>query len=255
MPAQDAPEERWYETVDIGLHVRDPIGPEAPTQAPEKSPGPDRLTKEDARRWFVDWSSSSSSSPSLSSGGSSNAVSAESSVGPTLSAEGVQHFSAVRGALRFVERADEAPGSRRSFRAQDGPFKVFIRGFSKKHVRVFVLWATGTNRWHHLYDLVADLQVERTDDIDRRLGIASLEAQYGLEACGVRHGMRANDAIEVLKGALLEYPGQSRQFRRLYAPDCDLEIVIQDSVVKYLTRGDPGWLDAALRLRDRRSEP
>ncbi|MBK8011122.1 MAG: hypothetical protein IPK13_07205 [Deltaproteobacteria bacterium] len=218
------PANRWYETVDIGLHVR------ALGQESTQSLRPERLATADVLGWFADEAS------------------------PTLSAEGQERFSKRLLDLRR-SRAEGAEGDAppkpevRFYGALDGPMKVFVRGFSRSEVRVFVLWATGASRWHHFFDLVADFQVARTADLDRRLGLAALEADYALEVCGVRHGMRVDDAIAALPGVLLEYPGQSLQFRRLYTVDCDVEIVVQDFIVKYLRRGDPGWLHLARTLR------
>lgn len=225
MSNESSPSERWYETVDIGRHVRALDG------TPMRSDQPDRPVPQDVLRWFADIGPNSETAGRA----------------PTLSPEGLRHFAALRAGLPAHEAEDHARD--RAYQALDGPLEVFVRGFSEHEVRVWVLWATGGSRWHHYFDLVADLRVPRSADIDRRFGLEGLEAMYTLEACGVRHGMRVDEVIAALPGELLEYPGQSLQLRRIYAIECDLELVIQDSILKYLVRGDPGWLDGAMRLR------
>lgn len=114
--------------------------------------------------------------------------------------------------------------------------------FSKSKVKVGVEFIVGHSRWHHYYKRLSEMVFSRNESIDKALGLPELEKQYGFSFKGVEHGTPVRDMQKLLGKKFKEYPGQSEQFRQLYYPDHDIEIVIQDQVVKYLRRGVPAWI-------------
>jgi len=49
-----------------------------------------------------------------------------------------------------------------------------------------------------------------------------------------------------------EYMGQSPQYRNIYYEKEDIEIIIQDFIVKYIQKGKPGWMDTPMKYKKER---
>ncbi len=152
--------------------------------------------------------------------------------------EGEKHFGGIAATLPDPPPAAHAhdPAYRRVATPTLG---AKVREFSERRARVWVLRSTGTSRWHHFFTLVSELVVDRTAGVDAVLGLSELEAQYSASFAGVRHGMKFSELPRL--GPCRDYQGQSPDFRNVYCEEHDIEIVVQDGIVKYVHRGRPSW--------------
>ncbi len=121
---------------------------------------------------------------------------------------------------------------------------VDIHGFSKTNVRFYVSFIYGHSRWHHYSILLKVFLIERDDYIDGVFSLRELESQYSFTFNGVGHGTTRKELEEILGSDYLEYRGQSPQYRNIYYQQHDIEVVLQDDLVKYLCKGRPGWMDS-----------
>ncbi len=121
---------------------------------------------------------------------------------------------------------------------------VDVHEFSKKNVRLDVSFVYGYSRWHQYHILLRAFRIERDDHIDAVFRLKELESRYTFTFKGVGHGTTSTELEKILGNNYFEYRGQSPQFRNIYYRQHDIEVVIQDDLVKYLCKGRPGWMDS-----------
>lgn len=121
---------------------------------------------------------------------------------------------------------------------------VDIHGFSKTNIRLYVSFIYGHSLWHHYDILLKAFLIERDDYIDGVFKLKELESRYSYTFKGARHGSTSTELEEKLGNNYFEYMGQSPQYRNIYYEQHDIEVVIQDDVVKYLCKGRPGWMNS-----------
>jgi len=167
-----------------------------------------------------------------------------------LFAQGTSQLTA-KGRARYAEakrrlaQAVRPPASRRldpAYRALDEPPFARVHELSSRRVRVFVLHKTGVSRWHHFFRLLDALLVERSPAVDRAFGLPALEGLLGTTYRGVGHGTTFEAAVRLLGDSFDEYLGQSPDFRNIYYPQHNLELVVQAGRVMILHRRRPGWM-------------
>jgi hypothetical protein len=199
---EDQPTEVWYRPVDIGEHVR--VGLIRPELA----------TETQALTWFT---------------------------AKGFAPEGEQHFTALAATLPVPPPGEHAH-DHAYHPVTQATLGVKVHEFSTRRARVWVVRPTRQSRWHHLFDLVSELVLDRTARVDALFGLPALEAQYTASFAGVRHGMKVSELPPL--GPCRDYPGQSPSFRNIYCEDHELEIVVQDGIVKYVQHGKPSWAEA-----------
>lgn len=126
---------------------------------------------------------------------------------------------------------------------QEFPVEVLVREFSANDGWVSVVFSVGYSRWHHYYMLLKDYRINRSPEVDRMFGLDQLVKKYTLTYQDIGYGSSFQDLIHTLGLNFLEYPGQSIQLRTLYFPGADLEVILQDGMVKYLENGKPEWVN------------
>ncbi|NQV01276.1 MAG: WG repeat-containing protein, partial [Bacteroidia bacterium] len=125
----------------------------------------------------------------------------------------------------------------------EAPVDVIVKEFSRDNVRICVVFTIGHSRWHHYHLLLKDYLIERNDKADQMFRLKQLEERYGATFNGIGHGASFHDLVRSLGLNYRENIGQSIQYRTLYYPDQNLEVILQDGVVKYLVEDKPEWID------------
>ncbi|MBE0648903.1 MAG: WG repeat-containing protein, partial [Bacteroidales bacterium] len=125
----------------------------------------------------------------------------------------------------------------------EAPIDVIVREFSPDGIRVHILFTIGHSRWHHYYILLKDYQMARNETVDQIFQVKQLEEVYAETCQGIGHGSSFPDLLRALGLNYTEYMGQSHQYRNLWFPDHQVEVIIQDGYVKYLQYAKPGWVD------------
>ncbi len=126
---------------------------------------------------------------------------------------------------------------------EESTVDVVIKEFSHDKVRILIVFTIGHSRWHHYHLLLKDCLIDRTDKVDQMFRLKQLEDRYGAAFNGVGHGASFHDLLRSFGLNFQEYVGQSMQYRTLYYPDQNLEVVLQDGIVKYLVEEKPAWVE------------
>lgn len=124
--------------------------------------------------------------------------------------------------------------------------ELIIKQFSEDKLRIFVVFYFGYARWHHYYILLRDYLIERNDEIDQIFKLNRLEDIYTFSYKGITHGTSLKEMEHLLGSEYHEYIGQSPQLLTVYYENHDLEVVLQENMVKYLQHGKPGWMNSQM---------
>jgi len=126
---------------------------------------------------------------------------------------------------------------------EDHQIEVLVKEFSDKRVRVYIVFTLGHSRWHHYHILLKNYLIDRDETVDGIFRINELEELYAATFQELGHGASFLEVLKSLGLNYREYIGQSPQYRNLYFPDHDLEVIIQDGYLKYLRQGKPAWVE------------
>jgi len=129
------------------------------------------------------------------------------------------------------------------------PISASICQFSKSKAKIYIKFIYGHSRWHHFYIILRAFLVKRDSYLDEIFGLNELEKKYSYSFKGVTHGTAAIEVEQRLGGDYYEYAGQSPQYRNIYYEKFNLEIIIQNSKVKYIHKGKPSWMDTELKFK------
>lgn len=140
----------------------------------------------------------------------------------------------------FVKRLSSDP----QFLADaDAPVDVLVQEFSKDTVRVSIVFSLGHSRWHHYYIQLKDYRFRRNETVDRIFRLKKLEETYTATYKDIGNGSSFTDVLRALGLNFLEYSGQTPQYRNLFFPDHNLEVVLQNDQVKFIQMERPSWAD------------
>lgn len=131
----------------------------------------------------------------------------------------------------------------------NNPISANIYEFSKSNAKIYIKFIYGHSRWHHYYIVLGNFLVERDLHIDEVFNLNELEKKYSYSFNGVFHGTSANEAERILGKNYYEYSGQSPQYRNIYYEKYNIEIIIQDWIVKYIQQGKPNWMDTEMKFK------
>ena len=132
---------------------------------------------------------------------------------------------------------------------ENHPISANIHKFSKTKAKIYIQFIFGHSRWHHYYIILEDFIVERDPYIDEVFNLKELEKKYSYSFNGVAYGTTVQELEEILGRDYYEYMGQSPQYRNIYYEKYDLEIIIQDWIVKYIEKGKPTWMDTEMKFK------
>ncbi len=119
-----------------------------------------------------------------------------------------------------------------------------IDGFSADRVNISFFFEYGASRWHHYLVRIKNLVLPRTTRIDSLFALDELEAMYTIQIRGIGYNSTFEEMEKNLGKEYFEYIGQSLQLRNIYYPGLDVEVCVQDEMVKYIKEGRPGWMDS-----------
>ncbi|MBL7138857.1 MAG: WG repeat-containing protein [Bacteroidales bacterium] len=125
----------------------------------------------------------------------------------------------------------------------EAPVDVVVKEFSGDKVRVNIVFTIGHSRWHHYHLLLKDYWIDRNETVDQIFRLNHLEEVYTATYLDIGHGSSFPEVLRALGLNYREYMGQSPQYRHLWFPDHNLEVVIQDGIVKYVQNWKPAWVD------------
>jgi len=125
----------------------------------------------------------------------------------------------------------------------EAPIDVIVKEFSKASVRINIVFTIGHSHWHHYYILLKDYQIARNETVDQIFRVKKLEEVYADTFLGIGHSSPFPDVLRTLGLNYEEYKGQSPQYRNLWFPDHNLEVILQEGYVKYLQKEKPAWVD------------
>lgn len=128
---------------------------------------------------------------------------------------------------------------------QEAPIEIMVKEFSKDMVRVAIVFTIGHSRWHQYVLVLRDYLIDRNKTVDRIFRLKQMEERYAATFMDIGHGSTFAAVLRAFGLNYREYAGQSPQYRELWFPGHDLEVVIQDGLVKYLHKGKPAWVDQA----------
>lgn len=135
---------------------------------------------------------------------------------------------------------------------ENHPVSAYVYMFSKSEVKIYIQFIYGHSRWHHYYIVLKDYLIERDPYIDEVFNLNDLEKQYSFSYKGIGSGTSLQKVQEILGNDYYEYAGQSPQYQNIYYEKYNIEIIIQDWVVKYLRKGKPGWMDTEMKFKNLR---
>jgi hypothetical protein len=121
---------------------------------------------------------------------------------------------------------------------------LIVKEFSARRARIFVVITLGHSRWHHYYFLLKNFIIDRNNEIDHIFKLNKLQETYTATYQTIGHGSSYEQVENILGNEYFEYTGQSPQLRNIYYEDHNLEVVIQDFHVKYITKNRPGWMNS-----------
>ncbi|MBN2018536.1 MAG: hypothetical protein JW794_10470 [Candidatus Cloacimonetes bacterium] len=119
-----------------------------------------------------------------------------------------------------------------------------IDAFSDDSINVKFFYEYGTSRWHHYNALLMNLIIPRNSRLDSIFNMEYYESLYKTVYNGIGHDSTGKQMEEELGTDYFEYFGQSLQLRNVYYEDQNLEICLQDGIVKFVKIGRPGWMDS-----------
>jgi len=119
-----------------------------------------------------------------------------------------------------------------------------VDGFSRDSVNVAFYFEYGSSRWHHYLVLLKNIIFPRTKQLDRIFHLDDLDELYAGQYKDVKYGTSEAEMEAVLGNEYFEYLGQSPQLRNIYYKNYDVEICIQNGMVKFIREGRPGWMDS-----------
>ncbi len=126
------------------------------------------------------------------------------------------------------------------------PISIEISRISKTKVNIYILFVYGHSRWHSFYMCIKNYIIKRDADIDEIFNLKELEENYFFSFKGIGHGTAFEYMEKKLGKNYYEYLGQSPQLRNIYYEKYNIEVVIQDFVVKKINKGRPGWMDSGM---------
>ncbi|MBN1198218.1 MAG: WG repeat-containing protein [Bacteroidales bacterium] len=125
----------------------------------------------------------------------------------------------------------------------EAPLDVLVQEFSNNTVRVSIVFSLGHSRWHQYSILLKDYSISRNETVDRIFRLKHLEEVYTATYKDIGNGSSFTDVLRTLGINYVEYAGQTPQYRNLFFPDHNLEVVLQDNQVKFIQQGRPAWAD------------
>lgn len=148
-----------------------------------------------------------------------------------------------------IEHADFVqhirPEDRRERASQPG---VLVLGFDEARVHIVVSRRAGQHLWHHLYEVEADLMIQRSAEVDRRLRLDELIPNFTRTVRGVGHGDPPSKVHDVLGRPDATRTTQAMGYTSEYYIDEDITVFYQFTV-HTITDGIPKF------IRERRSLP
>lgn len=131
----------------------------------------------------------------------------------------------------------------------DHSISASIYEFSKLKAKIYITFIYGHSRWHEYSIVLGNFLAERDPYLDEVFNLKEMEKKYSYSFKGVTHGISAEEVEKILGNNYFEYAGQSPQYRNIYYEQYNLEIIIQDNIVKYLHESKPGWMDTEMKFK------
>ncbi len=132
------------------------------------------------------------------------------------------------------------------------PISANVYEFSKSKAKIHIKFIYGHSRWHHYYIALRDFSVDRDSYIDEVFNLIELENKYSYSFKGGNHGMYLEYVKKILGNDYYRASGQSPQYQKIYYDKYNIEIIIQDWVVKYLQKGRPTWMDTKWKYKNKK---
>ncbi|MBN1925336.1 MAG: hypothetical protein JW798_05825 [Prolixibacteraceae bacterium] len=126
----------------------------------------------------------------------------------------------------------------------DRKLEYMVAGFSDNKVNLHIYFEFGSSRWHHYLALLANLILPRSEKTDSLLNMKYYDELYKTTFMGLSHGSSLKDVKNSLGTGYSEYIGQNLQLQNIYFKKYNIEICLQDRIVKYIKKGKPGWMDS-----------
>lgn len=133
----------------------------------------------------------------------------------------------------------------------DHPITANVYMFSKSKAKIHIKFIYGHSRWHHYYIVLGNFLLERDSYIDDVFNLNVLEKKYSYSFKGISHGSSVEEIEDILGRGYYEYAGQSPQYRNIYYEKYNIEIIIQDWVVKYVQEGKPDWMKSEMKFKNK----
>ena len=83
------------------------------------------------------------------------------------------------------------------FPLTNAPFAKVV-SFSPTQLRIMILQECGYYIWHHFYDCIASMNVQRCNPLDQLFGLQGLESTYGASYKGLQQGDSVKKVKEIL---------------------------------------------------------
>jgi len=119
-----------------------------------------------------------------------------------------------------------------------------VDAFSDDSINVRFFFEYGTSRWHHYNALLQNLIIPRSSIVDSILEMQYFENLYTKRYKGIGYGSSESEMEAALGNEYFEYLGQSLHLRNVYYHIDDVEVCLQDGIVKYVIEGRPAWMDS-----------
>lgn len=130
------------------------------------------------------------------------------------------------------------------------PISANVYRFSKSKAKIYIQFIYGHSRWHHYHIVLKNYIIDRDSYINEIFNLIELEKKYSFVFKGVGYGTSLDKALEILGNKYYEYAGPSPQFQNIYYEEYNIELVIQDWIVKYLQQGRPGWMNTEMKHKN-----
>lgn len=127
---------------------------------------------------------------------------------------------------------------------------IEISRISKTKVNIYILFVYGHSRWNNYYMRIKNYIINRDTDIDKIFNLKELEEKYFFSFKGVEYGNSFEDMEKKLGNNYHEYLGQSPQLKNIYYEIYNIEVVIQNFIVKNINKGRPGWMDSGMTRKN-----
>ncbi len=119
-----------------------------------------------------------------------------------------------------------------------------IGGFSEDSVNVMFFFRYGASRWHHYNALLKNLIIPRSSVVDSIFNMIYYDDLYTTSYKGIGYGSSESNMETALGTGYYEYIGQSIQLKNVFYKQENMEICLQDGIVKYVKEGRPSWMES-----------